>query len=241
MVGYLLLGLLLLGGLIMIAQWFRQAEPKRIARAVRWVLGSTLIAVGLYLAVTGRLAAAVGALTALAITALRWHEIWTRAKGIFGPSPGNTSTVKTVLLRVTLDHDTSDVSGEVTAGRYKGRTLEAMSFAELLDLMDECSSQDPQGMTVLDAYLARRFGPDWREHGTGGGAAGEEGRKPGGPGRGPMTREEAYEILGLEPGADAAKIKDAHHRLMLKIHPDQGGSTYLAAKINQARDLLLGH
>lgn len=235
MFGYLLLGLLLLGGLILIAQWFRQAEPARIARAVRWLGGAVLIALGLYLAVTGRLAGALAAATAVALTALRWHEIWIRAKGLFGPSAGNKSTVETAMLRMTLDHDSADVAGEVISGRYKGRHLSALSFAQLLDLLDECATDDPQSVPVLEAFLDRRFGPDWRERGPGAEKAGAAGR-----GRMPMTREEAYEILGLEPGADAAEIKAAHHRLMMKIHPDQGGSTYLAAKINQARDMLLG-
>ena len=54
-----------------------------------------------------------------------------------------------------------------------------------------------------------------------------------------MDVEEAYATLGLEPGASADAVKQAHRRLMKKLHPDQGGSTYLASKINQAKDVLL--
>ncbi|MGC2204071.1 MAG: DnaJ domain-containing protein, partial [Stellaceae bacterium] len=85
-----------------------------------------------------------------------------------------------------------------------------------------------------------RVRPDWRDELAGAGArssgnAGGTAR----PASGDMTVEEAYAILGLGPGADAEAIKEAHRRLMVKLHPDHGGSDYLATKINRARDVLL--
>jgi hypothetical protein len=64
---------------------------------------------------------------------------------------------------------------------------------------------------------------------------------PFGRASGPMTRDEAYQVLGLRPGASEVDIRDAHHRLMRGAHPDTGGSDWLAARINQARDILLGN
>jgi DnaJ-domain-containing protein 1 len=111
-----------------------------------------------------------------------------------------------------------------------------MTLAELMRLQGECRSDDAS-LRILEAYLDRVHGAAWRadqaqqESGAGGGAT------P--PGRA-MTRAEAYAILGLETGADDQAVKSAHRHLMASFHPDRGGSDYLAALINRARDLLLG-
>ena len=93
----------------------------------------------------------------------------------------------------------------------------------------------PQSAALFEAYLDRRM-PGWRDHVEGDDTAGARGAAN----TGAMTDEEAYEILGLAPGASKAEIRAAHRRLMMRVHPDQGGSTFLAAKINQAKDWLLG-
>ena len=151
---------------------------------------------------------------------------------------------------MTLDHDSGAMEGSVLQGRHAGRRLDELSEPQLLDLLDECSLRDDEGRRLLEAYLDRTLGADWRERaeeraahthagaGTGAGRGQGWGRKS--AGRTPMTREEAYEILGLSPGAREDEIKEAHRTLMRKLHPDHGGSNYLAAKINQAKELLLG-
>jgi DnaJ-domain-containing protein 1 len=110
--------------------------------------------------------------------------------------------------------------------------LEELGAAELLVLLRECRAADEEGARLLEAYLDR-LQPDWRDSfATGRGAAPPRGS-------GDMTVEEAYEVLGLAPGADEAAVKAAHHRLMMQLHPDHGGTDYLATKINRARDVLL--
>jgi hypothetical protein len=106
-------------------------------------------------------------------------------------------------------------------------------MVELIALRAECIADDRESVPLIEAYLDRAW-PDWRAGESGG--ADEEGA-----GTAPMTEREAWGILDLEPGASQEDIKAAHHRLMKKLHPDQGGSTYLATKINQAKDLLLRH
>ena len=97
-------------------------------------------------------------------------------------------------------------------------------------------SADPEAAQLVEAYLDRSY-EGWRDQGE----ASDRGAGDGSSrGKGTMTAEEAYEILGLNPGVSDEEVRDAHHRLMLKIHPDRGGSTYLAAKINQAKEILLG-
>ena len=96
------------------------------------------------------------------------------------------------------------------------------------------SGFDAESVALFESYLDRRF-PAWRQD--------AQGHPAGGQGRaassGKMTDEEAYQILGLQPGASRDEIGRAHRALMKKLHPDQGGSTYLAARVNEAKDTLL--
>jgi DnaJ-domain-containing protein 1 len=131
-----------------------------------------------------------------------------------------------------LDHDSGALSGRVLEGRYQGRTLGDLTLEQLLELLSECTV-DPQSTNLLEAYLDREHGPDWREAQPAGA------QRPDPVPDGQMSRAEAYEILGLQPGAEKQEILAAHRRLMQKLHPDRGGSTYLAAKINKAKELLL--
>jgi hypothetical protein len=147
-------------------------------------------------------------------------------------STGGQSVVETRFLRMTLDHDTGEMAGQVLAGRFAGVAFDALSQEQLLELLDDLASEDDESAALLRAYLDRTYGSDWQE-------APREDRNPEGM-FGEMTRSDAYAILGLEEGASREQVIAAHGRLIQRLHPDRGGSTFLAAKINQARDLLLG-
>ncbi len=233
---YLVLGIALLAGLLLLVRWATAADPRVLAWVLRVLVGLIVLGGLLVVGLSGRWMWIAYALPFLLPFYFHRRSKRLRAKNAAGPSPGQSSDVTTDYLRMSLDHDSGEMTGKVTRGAYAGRELDSMGLPELLDLLAGCA-EDEDSVRVLEAYLDRVHGPEWR----GDGAADEEtrGRSAGGWGAA-MTVPEALEILGLEPGADEEAIKEAHHRLMAKIHPDRGGSTYLAAKLNQAKDLLLG-
>ncbi len=239
MIAYFILGLCLLVGFILLARWFVVTEPRKVVVLARWVLAVLGLIVGGYLLWGGFQGLAALALFFMLPALMRWRMIWNRLKAAQGPSPGQASEVETRFFKMILDHDSGVMTGLVKEGRFRGRALEDLGIEELVDLWTECRAEDAQSAAVLEAYLDRTQGEAWREatqRDYGGAGAGS--RPP--SGQGAMSQEEAHEILGLEPGASPEEIHEAHRRLMQKIHPDHGGSNYLAAKINQAKARLLG-
>jgi hypothetical protein len=136
------------------------------------------------------------------------------------------------MVEMRLDHGSGAMSGTVLAGVHAGKAVEGLSRPELLALRQELLRDDPDGAALLEAYLDRRFA-GWGETDQG------QRQRRGGAGDGAMTSGEAYEVLGLPEGAGAAEIIRAHRALMKKLHPDHGGSTALAARVNQAKDVLM--
>jgi hypothetical protein len=218
-------------------KWFGRANPATLARTVKRVGGITALGIAALLLLRGRIDMAF-----LIGGAGAWLLGWgglpflPRLGGgaAASPTPGRISRVRSGLVEMTLDHDTGALDGTVLAGAQAGRRLDDLGERELQALLAECAGADPDGLRLLEAYLDRRF-PGWRID-----ADRDGDPRPGAqPQPGAVSEEEAYQVLGLEPGATADEIRRAHRTLMLKLHPDQGGSTYLAARVNAAKDILL--
>lgn len=234
---WLILGIGVIVGLVLIFRGLAALNPRR---AVQALTATVVLATGgtaAYLIFSRGLGAVLMSLAFFVPMFLRWRAAGRFFRNAGGPQPGQSSDVETRFLRMNLDHDSGTLDGLVLDGSHRGRKLSEMTPADLLSLLRECRVEDPDSSTVLEAYLDRVHGAAWRADDPGQASGrGAPGAAPGSP----MTREEAFEILGLSPGATAEEIKQAHHRLMKKIHPDQGGSNYLATKINQAKALLIG-
>jgi len=230
---FFLLGLLALVLVLLAVQGFTRANPTVMARQLKVAGG--ILSLGAAAAFFARGAVNQAILLGLFGTWLlgwRGGGTWTGFPGSAQKSPGQTSGVTTDHLEMELDHDTGALSGRVLKGVFKGRTIEGLSPAEMALLWQDCRFSDPKSAQIVEAYLDREH-PTWREDVARGERAmrGNDGR---------ISVEEAYEILGLSPGASEEEIRRAHRELMLKLHPDRGGSTYLAAQINEAKDVLLG-
>lgn len=234
----LLFGLATLILLWWLAKLFTGANPQALAKVLKLAGGVGSLGLAALLMLRGRpdMAIFMGGLGA-----------WLLGWSAYGPGglrfpwggggaemPGQRSKVSSAMLDMELDHDSGGMTGRVKAGSFAGRSLDDLGLPEVGRLMGECLAQDPDGARLLEAYLDRRA-PGWREHADRDRNAGQ-GRAPG---PGTMTQQEAYDLLGLQPGASEEAIREAHRGLMKRIHPDAGGTSGLAARVNQAKDTLL--
>ena len=232
---YLVLGIGLLVALLLLARAFVAADPAKLGRFITWFLAGLAVtgagAALVLLLLSERLLPALVAAGSLAPIGFRMWTQWRHGGGASGFAPGRSSKVETGMISMRLDHGTGEMSGTVKRGPYAGRRLDELDERELIALWRQCRIEDADAARLLEAYLDQ-LKPDWRAKAGGG----DEARAASSDA---MTRDEAYAILGLAPGASAAAIKEAHRQLMMKLHPDHGGSTYLAAKLNNAKELLL--
>lgn len=251
----ILIGLVL--GVLWLMRWFGRTPPAQVAGTLRKVALWGGIGVLVLAAATGRLNpvfAAIGAMIPFAMRILHLAQLLPALRRLLGSlglggagvlggagssngaaSQGGSSAIRTRFLSMQLDHGTGAMDGEVIDGPFTGRRLAELGLDELLRMLELYRDADAQSAAVLEAYLDRERDPDWRDQYSGEGAGGAVGN-----GGGRLSEAEAWAILGLDPGADREAIRAAHRRLMQKLHPDRGGSDYLASKINEAKDLLMG-
>ncbi|MEH6471777.1 MAG: DnaJ domain-containing protein [Halopseudomonas sp.] len=234
--------------LIVGIRWFLRRAPQRGKHFLLQLLLVMLALLGLWLALTGRLHWLFALFSSLLpfgrrllpllLPLLRWLPQLKRSRQRSRTKHSKTdqqSQVSTRWLAMTLDHDSGAITGQIIDGPFTGRYLNELSDAELVRLYQDCLKHDPEGVKLLDSYITRHR-PELQTSGDQQSSEGQQ--RVDNPTD--ISTDEAYRILGLEPGASAEEITQAHKRMMQKMHPDRGGSNYLAAKINQAKQRLLG-
>lgn len=244
MLTYILLGLAVLGGFLLFARWYTRVDARTLLKVLKRVGIGLLVVTMFALIVTGRFGLALGALAFLLPWAVRALGAAGAGGGAYagplggGAAGGGSSEIRTRFLHMRLDHVSGALDGEIVSGTHAGRRLSDIDEAALALLLAGYRREDPQSAQLLEAYLDRTF-TEWRQHAA---EQGERASAHGGAGGEPtaMSKEDALRILGLEAGASEAEVKAAYHRLISGLHPDRGGSDYLAAQVNRARDVLLG-
>lgn len=245
---YVIILILAVAAAVIFLKAFLHASPGRVATQLKRLAIYVGVALLIFLAATGRLHwlfALIGSIAAVIprlLPLLRFLPIlqWLQRVGARRPagSRGNapphaaaqTSEVKTRFVNMTLNHDSGELDGEVIDGRFKGQRLSTMSREAIVQLYQECLAHDNESAALIETYLDRIHGDSWRN---------DQRERTTTAHSHAMSREEALGILGLAENPSREDVLDAHRRLMQKMHPDRGGSSYLAAKINQAKDVLL--
>ena len=245
--GLILLALIAGGGWL----WLKRQPAANRGRATLKLLLILILLGLLLLAITGRmhwLGALVALLLPLAqrllpllLRLLPWLQQIRRKRSPGQSGSGRRSTVRSPMLTMTLDHDSGEIDGEVLSGPLRGRALSSLRQEEFLDLLAQCRASDSDSVRLLETYLDKRFGTRWRadDPQQAAGNKQDQDSTTADSASNNMTRAEALEILGLTPDAGREEIIAAHRRLMQRNHPDRGGSSWLAARINAARSLLL--
>jgi hypothetical protein len=258
--GRVIVLLILIAGLLWFLHWFRTRPAHQVAQTLRKAALWGAIAVLVIATLSGRLNPIFAAIAAMIPVAMRLLNMLRMlpmlqqllqslgikvpggipgAGGAPGGGTGSRSSIRTRYLDMTLDHGSGAMDGTIREGPFAGGRLSDLNLEQLLRMLELYQDSDQQSAAVLTAYLDREH-DDWRASAEAAGAAGGAGAGGGQAAARGMTRDDAWSILGLAPGADADAIRAAHRRLMQRLHPDRGGSDYLAAQINAAKDLLLG-
>ena len=141
------------------------------------------------------------------------------------------SQFRTDNIFVEVNFSNQKIDGEVLKGDLSGRRLSDLTPQELTALADGLHAQDRESYLLLQAYMLRA--------GLGGPQHNDSSDDNSQQNFGELSENEALEILGLKPGTSDADVISSHRRLIQRLHPDRGGSDYLAAKINAAKDKLI--
>jgi len=220
---------------------FKKANPQYLVRLAKIAGGIVALAFAAFIGARGELAVAIP-VAIFGAGLLGWSPFGSSLGNVFrgwgGPavsSDGQKSQIRTEFIELTVDLRTGMIDGRLMSGPEAGRVLGDFTLA---DLLARARAFDDPSRALLERYLDRRFS-GWREDSQDATAGGRSGESRRATSSGKMTAEEAYEILGLQRGAGRDEISRAHRGLMKKLHPDQGGSTYLAARVNEAKDTLL--
>ena len=154
--------------------------------------------------------------------------------GGFEARSAAVSIQRSTTVEMALDRASGRRSARMIAGPHAGAVLDTLGLDGCLALLTSCRATDPVGARLLEAYLDGRSS-GWRTAGDADRDAGaRRARASGG-----MTEEQAYEVLGLGRGAPRDAVVRAHRTLMKRWHPDQGGTAELAARANEAKEVLL--
>ncbi len=228
MVNFIIALAIVFGGLWLIRK-LAQTPPGQARALVQQLAGGAIIAFSGLLALRGQMNLAAGVFV-FGLGLLGKGAVFPNGFPWNQKSAGQKSRVSASQLSMELDHDTGIMDGEVVAGPLKGKRLSQLQQAELQKFHDQCRAANDQSLPLFEAWLDRTQS-EWRSSWGGNQRATAN--------AGSMSKEEAYAVLGLKPGASPEDVKSAHKRLMKEFHPDRGGSDYLAAKINMAKDVLL--
>jgi hypothetical protein len=234
--GEVLLGAVVLVLIIFLLRTFIGANPKALAKVLRYAGALALggLAIGLFVLERPAAGAFLASIAWGVFTGGHaWPGGWPHWGRKTAASSGRTSNVRTAWLEMELDHDSGDMRGTILQGEHAGQRLDQLDREALMAFYAQAASDDAETKRLLEAYLDRTLGADWN--------AGAQAHEPP-PERAAtgMTRAEALKVLGLKDDASEDEIRAAHRRLMLQNHPDRGGTDYLASKINEAKDFLLG-
>jgi len=234
-----LLGIALLIGLILFGRWIVTAEPKEALKALKWICIGGFVVISCFFIFTGRLSWAFFGLPVLLPWLMRARAVARIAKTFrrmsqanAGVKSGNSSDVETQFFKMKLDHDSGDMSGTINEGDHSGTDIKDLTTQQLIVLLNTCLLEDIDSARILEAYLDRNR-PDWHDFVDDADASSQQANTTS------MDKALALKILGLGQGVTDKAIKEAHRKLILGMHPDHGGSDFLAAQIYQAKDFLL--